>query len=117
MKFARLVATTIAMLAVPAAMMGQRAANVDPVNASPDKYKVMLENDHVRVVGYTIEPGARDEWHTHPPKLSYVLDGGTLRITLADSTSFPTEDRHWAGNTGATTIRVLLVELRTSKSY
>lgn len=113
------------MIAVPAAMMGQQATNVDPVKASPDKYKVLLENDHVRVVGYMIEPGARDEWHTHPPKLSYVVDGGTLRITLADSTSFPTEDKsgeavwrgvvplHYARNIGSTLVRIVLVEPKT----
>lgn len=113
------------MLAAPAAMMGQQATNVDPVKASPDKYKVLLENDHVRVVDYTIHPGARDEWHTHPPKVSYVLEGGTLRITLADSTFFPTDDKsgeatwrgsvplHYARNVGSTLVRILLVEPKT----
>ena len=110
------------MLAAPPAMMGQTATNVDPVKASPDKYRVLLENDHVRVVDYIMQPGARDEWHKHPPKVSYVLDGGTLRITLADSTSFLSEEKsgeagwrgavplHYARNVGTTSVRIVLVE-------
>ena len=113
------------MLAAPAAMMGQQVTDVDPVKVSPDKYKVLLENPQVRVVEYIIEPGARDEWHTHPPKVSYVLDGGELRITLADSTSFPTKDKqgevawrgfvplHYARNIGSTAVRIILVEPKT----
>ena len=118
-------AVYVAMLAAPAAMLGQQATNVDPVKASPDKYKVLLENDQVRVVGYSIEPGTRDEWHTHPPKVSYVLDGGMLQITLADSTSFPSEEKpgeagwrgsvplHYARNVGSTLVRIVLVEPKT----
>src|SRR4029079_9192017 len=99
--------------------------SVDPVSVSPDKYKILLENEQARVVDYIIEPGARDAWHTHPPKASYVVSGGTFRITLADSTSFLSEDStgsaswrgatplHYARNVGSTSIHVILVEPRT----
>ena len=42
-----------------------------------------LENENVRVLEYVLEPGERDQWHTHPAKVSYVR-GGELRIHLAD---------------------------------
>lgn len=101
----------------------QQSTNVDPVSVSPDKYKVLLENDRVRVVEYSIKPGERDQPHTHPPKVSYVASGGTLRITLRD-TSFISNDTtgdvawmgfvpwHFAENGGATPIRIVLFEVK-----
>ncbi len=59
----------------------QQLTDIDPVSVSPDKYKVLLENNQVRVVEYSIKPGERDQPHTHPPKVSYVVNGGSLRIT------------------------------------
>src|SRR5688572_7656172 len=56
--------------------------NIDPVKVSPDKFKVLLENEHVRVVEYSLKPGEKDNWHTHPPKTSYVISGGKLKIVL-----------------------------------
>jgi len=96
---------------------------IDPVSVSPDMYKVLLENDQVRVVQYTIKPGESDQPHTHPAKVSYVVNGGTLRITLADS-SFVTTDpsgeatfrgavpRHNATNIGTTPVSIVLFEIR-----
>jgi quercetin dioxygenase-like cupin family protein len=108
------------MLALPAAAFTQE---IDPVSVSPDMYKVLLENENVRVVQYTIDPGQRDQIHTHPPKVSYVLKGGTLRISLGD-TSFVSEDhpgetvfrgavpRHYAANVGTTPVSIVLIEPR-----
>jgi quercetin dioxygenase-like cupin family protein len=101
----------------------QQSTIVDPVTVSPDKYKVLLENDHVRIVEYSIKPGERDQPHTHPPKVSYVVSGGSLRITLRD-TSFVTTDTtgdvawrgnvpwHFAENVGATPVRIILFEVK-----
>ena len=55
-------------------------STVDAVRASPDRFRTLLENDHVRVLEYTLRPGERDQWHTHPPKVSYAVRGGRLRI-------------------------------------
>lgn len=114
-----------AFIATPALTHSQQTQQIDPVIVSPDMYKVLLENDHVRVVDYVIEPGQRDQWHTHPPKASYVVSGGTFRITLADSTSFLSPDTtgtaswrgstplHYARSVGSTPIHVILVEPKT----
>jgi len=101
------------------------AADIDPVVVSPDMYTVLLENDHVRVVRYVIQPGERDNWHTHPPKVSYVASGGKLRITIDGGESFEvTEEtghtswmsalgRHFAENIGDTPVSVILVEVKS----
>ena len=31
-------------------------------------------------------PGALDHWHTHPPRVGYVLSGAKIRVTEADGT-------------------------------
>jgi quercetin dioxygenase-like cupin family protein len=105
------------------ALHSQQSTEIDPVSVSPDKYKVLLENDYVRVVEYSIKPGERDNPHTHPPKVSYVASGGSLRITLRD-TSFVTNDTtgevswrgnvpwHFAENVGTTPMRIILFEVK-----
>ncbi|HUQ21203.1 MAG TPA: hypothetical protein VM099_16405, partial [Gemmatimonadaceae bacterium] len=58
-------------LVVPArTASSQQSTNIDPVSVSPDKYKVLLENEYVRVVEYSIAPGESDKPHTHPAKVS-----------------------------------------------
>ena len=42
---------------------------VDGLVSSPDNFKLLLENDRVRVLQYTLPPGALDHWHTHPPRV------------------------------------------------
>ncbi|MEP6994999.1 MAG: cytoplasmic protein [Acidobacteriota bacterium] len=101
-------------------------AQVDPVVVSPDRFTVLLENPHVRVVEYVLLPGQRDQWHTLPPKVSYVVAGGTLRITTEDGRSFLATEkrgsatwmdalgRHFAENLGKTPVRILLVEVKSA---
>lgn len=100
--------------------------SIDALAASPDNFKLLLENEHVRVLEYTLQPGERDQPHTHPPKVSYVVTGGTLRITTADGKSFLAEDaagtatwagavgRHFVENVGKTPVRVVLVEVKSA---
>ena len=102
----------------------QQPAATDPVSVSPDKYKVLLENDYVRVVDYTIKQGERDQPHSHPPKVSYVLSGGTLRIAPDGADPFVAVEkdgnttfmgrvsRHTAENVGTTPIRIILFEVK-----
>ncbi|MFQ5659148.1 MAG: hypothetical protein ACE5GZ_01895 [Gammaproteobacteria bacterium] len=97
---------------------------IDPVAVSPDKYRVLLENEYVRVVEYRVNPGEHDNWHTHPAKVSYVVSGGTLKITTGEGKSFVVEEesastrwfgavgRHFGENVGDTTVRIVFVEIK-----
>lgn len=115
---------------VPVSAAGQAPAGritaIDAVLVSPDRFKVLLDNEHVRVIEYALLPGERDQWHTHPPKVSYVVTGGTLRITTEDGQSFLTDEkagsatwmdalgRHYAQNVGKTPVRIVLVEIKSA---
>ncbi|MCZ6829532.1 MAG: hypothetical protein O7F73_08090, partial [Gammaproteobacteria bacterium] len=109
------------------AIAAQQLGEIDPVAVSPEKFTIILENEHVRVIEYVLAPGQRDEWHTHPPKVSYVLKAGTLRITTKNGTSFLAGEQsgaaswmgslgpHYAENVGQTTVRVLLIEVKAAR--
>lgn len=95
---------------------------IDAVAAAPDLFKVLLENDHVRVIEYQLAPGEKDAPHTHPPKVSYILAGGRLRIHPAQGEPFDADEVagevswddarawHFVENIGETPVRILLVE-------
>ena len=67
--------------------------NIDPVKVSPDKFKIVMENEHVRVVQYSLKPGEKDNWHTHPPKSSYVLSGGKLKVFLENGETITADEK------------------------
>lgn len=98
----------------------------DVVAASPTQYTILLENEHVRVVQYTLRPGERDSVHSHPPKVSYVVSGGSLRVHLPGGIVIPVTDTtdevawgdavrsHWVENVGTTLVRIVLVEVKSA---
>jgi quercetin dioxygenase-like cupin family protein len=113
------------VLVWPVTASAQPAQEIDAVVASPDRFAVLLDNAQVRVLEYTLRPGERDQWHTHPPKVSYVVGGGQLRIHLADGTSFLSDEtqgtavwmdalpRHYAENVGKTDVTIVLTEVKS----
>ena len=62
--------------------------------------------------------------HTHPAKVSYVVSGGTIRVTTSDGRSLVYEEkagdttwsepvpRHTVENIGPTPVRIVLVEVK-----
>ena len=97
-----LLSLTIAAPAAPPAAEPPPATTgpVDGLVSSPANFKLLLENDHVRVLQYTLLPGALDHWHTHPPRVGYVLSGAKIRVTEADGShqdyDEKTGETYWA---------------------
>jgi len=48
---------------------------------------VMAENDKVRVVHYTPQPGDKTPVHSHPNYVVYVVKGGKVKYTLPDGST------------------------------
>ena len=98
--------------------------NIDPVKLMPDKFKVLLENEHVRVVEYSLKPGEKDDWHTHPPKSSYVVTGGKLKVHLENGEIIVADEKtgtaswmnyvgkHYVENIGTTTVTIVFTEIK-----
>ena len=118
--------TLIFLLSVVPFLSAAQPTPIDALTASPENFKLLLENEQVRVLEYTLAPGQRDEWHTHPPKVSYVVTGGTVRVTTEDGKSFLADEeagtaswmgalgRHCVENVGTTTVRVVLTEVKSA---
>lgn len=94
---------------------------IDPVSVSPDHYKILLENEWVRVLEMSLKPGEIDEVHSHPSETVYFLHGGTLRIHLPDggATEAAVPDggvmwhdawTHRVENIGVSEVRAIIVE-------
>lgn len=121
----KLIAATVLSLLVGMPVWAEPdTAQLDPTRVSPEVYKVLLENKHVRVVEYLVPPGAKDNWHTHPAKVSYVVSGGALKITTENGESFVVNEeagsatwfgevgKHYGENVGTTPVRIVFVEIK-----
>lgn len=55
----------------------------DPVKQSPQYYKVLLENDQVRVLEYRLKPGEKEPMHTHASGVLYIFGDAKMRYDLS----------------------------------
>ena len=60
------------------------AAAQDPVKTSPDQFKVLFENEQVRVLEFTGKAGSKAPMHSHPDHVIYIVAGGKSRFTMPD---------------------------------
>jgi hypothetical protein len=94
----------------------------DPACTDPDKYKVMFENDRVRVLEYRDIPGGKTHPHRHPDSVMYTLSAFRRRLHAQEGARDVVMEpghAHWlsaqihAGeNIGTTDTHVLFVELK-----
>ena len=94
----------------------------DPTESDPDKYKVVFENDRVRVLEYRDRPGDRTSPHRHPDSVMYTLSAferrlihtGEQRDVQLESgrVSWLKAQEHSGENIGTTETHVLFVELK-----
>lgn len=96
--------------------------SLDPVVTNPDHYKVIFENDRVRVLEYTDAPGQRTTPHEHPDSVMYTLSSFRRRL-YSDETQRDVElpagmtgwlpaQQHAGENIGDTDTHVIFVELK-----
>lgn len=94
----------------------------DPVTTNPELYRVIFENDDVRVLEYSDRPGDRTQPHVHPDSVMYTLSafrrrlvsgGRTMEVDLPAGVArwLPAQE-HSGENIGATETRVIFVELK-----
>ena len=55
----------------------------DAVEAAPEVYEVVLENDRVRVLEVTGVPGVVSPMHGHPDSVVYAVDAAEILVTDA----------------------------------
>ena len=100
----------------------------DATVAAKNVYKkVLLDNEHVRVLQVEFAPGEVAPWHNHPGHVAYALTDGKLEITdkgkpanvmnikAGDAVYMPAVT-HMAKNVGTTTVRMVVMELKSEKN-
>jgi quercetin dioxygenase-like cupin family protein len=113
---------TIAVLGLLALGAGAALAQ-DAAVVNAKTIRVALENERLRVLEAVLQPGDREQPHSHPSSVYYVIAGGRVRNHAADgkvteselvagTTVYRDPVTHWVENIGATTIRIVLVELK-----
>jgi len=113
-------------LFLTAAICGNSAYAQEAEKVAPDKVKVLLDNDKVKVLEFRVKPGEKTGIHSHPGEyILYTLTGGTMKTTLEDGevserTTKPGETSwnkaviHDNENIGETEIRALVIEIKAS---
>ena len=54
--------------------------SMDSVNAAPKNHKVLFENDHVRLLEVTVQPGETENMHGHKYPSVFMMDAPQPRI-------------------------------------
>ena len=96
---------------------------LDPVMTNPDHYRVVFENERVRVLEYRDRPGDRTTVHEHPDSVMYTLSTFRRRLTIGDiqrdvqlaagTHAWLDAQQHAGHNIGDTDAHALFVELKT----
>lgn|SRR5512143_1567131 len=94
----------------------------DPMVAASNVYKLLNENDKVRVLQVLFKPGDIAKMHHHPDHAVYAVTGGRLSLTSGgktqemdinpESVMFLDAQDHEAKNIGSTTIKLIVMELK-----
>lgn len=56
----------------------------DPVKVAPNNFKVLLENDQVRVLDFHSKHGEKIGMHSHPNSAYYYISGTKTKFTSPD---------------------------------
>lgn len=94
----------------------------DPVVSNPELYRVVLENDRVRVLEYRDRPGDRTTPHRHPDSVMVTLSSfrrrliggaGEVEVELQSGvTRWLAAQEHSGQNTGETESHAIFIELK-----
>ena len=113
-------------VALPLLALGDTAGAQDAARVQPRAYKVVLENDKMRVLEFNSKPGmgvCGQGVHSHPAHLSVALSPAKAKARLQDGTTIVVENKlgdvwwaeaetHEVENISGRDIRALIVELK-----
>jgi len=115
----------LALLTALAALSGggTQTPPRDPLALYPDNYRILVENEHVRVLDFRLKKGASEALHEHPRHVAVFLEDVKIRFTLPDGTvrlreakagdvAYSEATAHASENLGAKDAHGILIELK-----
>ena len=94
----------------------------DPVRTNPGHYRVILENERVRVLEYLDSPGDKTTPHAHPDSVMFTLSSFSRRLSANGrevDVVLPEGEARWLAaqehsgeNTGDTETHTIFLELK-----
>lgn len=114
---------SIAILTGASQSFAQSTVIPDPAAVYKDNYKILLENDRVRVMDFKLRKGDSEDFHMHPAHVLYVITGFqimfklpdgrvAIRRTKAGDVLFSEAVTHSPTNIGDTDAHGILIELK-----
>jgi hypothetical protein len=98
----------------------------DPTVTDPDAYRVLFENERVRVLEYRDRPGVRTTPHAHPDSVMITLSSFQRRLIDGDrnvdvaleagQARWISSQTHAGENIGATESHAMFIELKEPPS-
>ena len=116
-------AAGLAILGIAVSLAGAVANAQDAAQADPEHYKVVLENDQVRVLRITYGPHEKSVMHSHPAGVAIYLDDIKGQFTLPDGSTVDSAGKarsvfwtdggsHQPENLADTPFEVIQIELK-----
>ncbi len=95
----------------------------DAVSVAPNQYKVLFENDRVRILETRYGHGVKTEVHSHPDLVAVAITPAKAKLSLTDGqvldldfqvgeSFFVPGQEHTVENTGTSEFHAILVELK-----
>ena len=114
---------------LPGLLVAGESAAQDAARVQPRAYKVVLDNEHLRVIEFNSRPGlgvCGQGMHSHPAHLTVALTAATVRVKLPDGKTFVGENKpgdvfwaeaetHDTENLTGRSVRALMIELKKAK--
>jgi quercetin dioxygenase-like cupin family protein len=125
MHWLNIFATTVGLLVATSVTVANAQ---DPAVVNSKTIRVRFENDRVRVLEAMLPPGTKEQVHSHPAYVIYVLEGGRYRNYAADGKitegTFQAGDviyrdplTHAAENIGDKPMHLILLELKPGSGH
>ena len=116
MRLVSFVCAAVALIALPANAQ-------DPVKVASETYKVIAENERVRVLRANVAPGGKTVMHEHPAHLVVSLGAANVKFTTgdgkdvdvamkADDVTLMPAGMHAGANVGTAPVDVVIVEMK-----
>jgi len=118
------------LVALPLAAVAADLKAQDAAKMQPRAYKVVLENDDLRVIEFNSRPGmgvCGTGMHSHPRHLSVALSPAKVKVKLPDGKTIEASnglgdvwwseaETHEVENISGRDVRALIVELKPPKA-